>query len=59
MAKTPATPVVTLDMTDPLIVRLRVAKAELERLGPAPRVELDRLAILSLVTASLQALTAH
>lgn len=39
-----------------LVKRLEVAKAELEAMAPAPRVELNRDSILALVSLCLQAL---
>lgn len=52
----PKPPVQTLGVGD-LIERLAVAKRELEGMAPAPRVELDRDAVLSLVTLCHEALT--
>lgn len=54
----PATPqTITLGTKD-LVERLETAKKELQRLR-SPRVELDRDAILSLVTLCIQALKGH
>lgn len=58
MAHRPAPQTVTLNTAD-LIARLETAKAELEALAPAPRTEVDREAVLALVTLSLQALLAQ
>ena len=51
-------PVVVLGHKD-LLARLQTAQKELEALAPAPRVELDRAAVLAMIAACIQALTAH